>query len=123
MSAAGAGDGTLPAPEHHVAGGPKTLALTFGNVPNPLYTPGVLAVLARYHVPVTFFVLGANAAKYPDTVRRVADEGHVLGNHTCNHPNLGHLSTPRIRGEIERTQQFVTEITGRAPVLFRVPGG
>ncbi|SFY52679.1 polysaccharide deacetylase family protein [Streptomyces sp. F-1] len=72
--------------------------------PNPLYTPGVLAVLARYHVPATFFVVGADAAKYPDNVRRIADAGHVVGNHTWDHPNLDRLSEPCIRDEIERTQ-------------------
>ncbi|MFI9240688.1 polysaccharide deacetylase family protein [Streptomyces sp. NPDC053079] len=90
-TSAGAGNGRPSGPDHHVAAGPKTLALTFTDGPNPLYTPEVLAVLARYRIRATFFMMGANVAKYPHIARQVADAGHTLSNHTWTHPNLDHL--------------------------------
>ncbi|MEV0281122.1 polysaccharide deacetylase family protein [Streptomyces sp. NPDC050610] len=110
-------------PERTVRAGAMTLALTFDDGPSPLYTPRVLAVLARYDVRATFFMLGGNVAKYPDTVRQVADAGHVLGNHSWSHPNLETLSPAQVRDQIRRTQDVIDRTAGRRPVLFRAPGG
>lgn len=110
--------------ERTVAGGPMALALTFDDGPSPIYTPQVLAVLARYRVRATFFMLGANVAKYPETVRRVAENGHVLANHTWSHPNLDTLPAPEVRDQIERTNDVIARIAHtEPPVLFRAPGG
>ena len=76
-------------PEYHLNAGPKTLALTFDDGPAPASTAQILAILRRYGVTATFFMIGANVEKYPDVVRQVADEGHRLGNHTWSHPDLG----------------------------------
>ncbi|MFJ9419676.1 polysaccharide deacetylase family protein [Streptomyces sp. NPDC101227] len=104
--------------------GPKVLALTFDDGPSPLYTPQVLAVLRRYHVVATFFMLGANVEKYPSTACRIAAEGHALGNHTWSHPRLDALPPARVREEIERTNDAIARTTGgRPPALFRAPGG
>ncbi|MCX5388136.1 polysaccharide deacetylase family protein [Streptomyces sp. NBC_00083] len=116
--------GTRAVVERTVAGGPMALALTFDDGPSPIYTPRVLAVLTRHRVRATFFMLGANVAKYPDTVRQVVDLGHVLGNHTWSHPILTALPAAEVRDQIERTNEVIARV-GRAgaPVLFRAPGG
>ncbi len=110
-------------PERTVDAGAMTLALTFDDGPSPLYTPRVLAVLARHGVQATFFMLGSNVVKYPDTVRQVVAAGHALGNHSWSHPNLGTLGPAQVRDQIRRTQDAIGRIAGRRPVLFRAPGG
>ncbi|WP_277437532.1 polysaccharide deacetylase family protein [Streptomyces sp. SPB162] len=113
----------VPVPESVLDAGPQAMALTFDDGPSPQYTPQVLDVLRDHGVRATFFVCGDNVGRYPDVVRRIAAEGHVLGNHTWSHPHLGELSAADVRDQIQRTQDAVTEIGGRTPVLFRAPYG
>jgi cellulose synthase/poly-beta-1,6-N-acetylglucosamine synthase-like glycosyltransferase/peptidoglycan/xylan/chitin deacetylase (PgdA/CDA1 family) len=67
---------------------PRTVALTFDDGPDPAWTPRILAVLRRYHVPATFFVVGAHAAAYPGLVRRELAAGDEVGAHTYTHLDL-----------------------------------
>ena len=73
---------------------PKTVALTFDDGPDPVWTPQVLAVLARYHVPGTFFVVGSRVAHYPQLVRDIRASGSEIGLHTFTHPELREVSPP-----------------------------
>ncbi|MDJ1135461.1 polysaccharide deacetylase family protein [Streptomyces iconiensis] len=123
LSSSAARADALPEPARHDVAGPKTLALTFDDGPSPLFTPGVLGVLARYGVPATFFMLGANVARYPASARQVAELGHALGNHAWSHPDLRDLPAPRVRDEIRRTQDVIGGTTGRTPTVFRAPYG
>ena len=66
------------------------LALTFDDGPSPIYTPQILNILGKAHVPATFFVIGTHAAQYPALVSREAKEGYVIGNHTLMHDDAGH---------------------------------
>ncbi|MCC9307773.1 polysaccharide deacetylase family protein [Kitasatospora sp. RB6PN24] len=113
----------VPQPEGEVNAGPDVMALTFDDGPSPQYTPKVLDVLREHGVKATFFVCGDNIGQYPDVIRRMAAEGHVIGNHTWSHPNLNELSADDIRDQIQRTQDAVTKACGRTPVLFRAPYG
>jgi peptidoglycan/xylan/chitin deacetylase (PgdA/CDA1 family) len=113
----------LPAPESEVDAGALVMALTFDDGPSPQYTPQVLDVLRAHGVPATFFVCGDNVGRYPDVVRRIAAEGHALGNHSWSHPHLSGLSAADVRDQIQRTQDAVAKVAGRAPVLFRAPYG
>ncbi|GAB2714882.1 polysaccharide deacetylase family protein [Kitasatospora kifunensis] len=106
-----------------VHAGPKTVALTFDDGPNPIDTPRVLEILREHGVIATFFMIGMNVKRYPDTVRAVLAQGHRIANHTWSHPDLGTLSKDGVRNELERTSDLIAETCGHRPVLFRAPGG
>jgi len=98
------------------------IALTFDDGPSTKYTSHVLDILDAKDVTATFFVIGKHAARFPALVRRAAQR-HEIGNHTWSHH---HLSTGRARPvtrELQRTEQEIRGITGRAPVAFRPPYG
>ena len=100
---------------------PGLLALTFDDGPDPRWTPAILDILKRENVPATFFIIGKNGQTYPDLVRRIADEGHELGNHTFTHPNLGEIPLSLTELELNATQRLIESEIGRSTVLFRPP--
>ena len=65
----------------------KTIYLTFDDGPHPLITPKVLEILKRYDAKATFFCIGNNVKKYPETFQLIKNEGHSVGCHTFNHEN------------------------------------
>ena len=97
--------------------------LTFDDGPNPIYTPIVLRVLARYHVHATFFLVGKNAAAYPGLVRRIVAGGNVIGNHSWDHADLATVTPARLAYEIDHTNAVLKAITGTQPCFFRFPYG
>jgi peptidoglycan-N-acetylglucosamine deacetylase len=99
----------------------KVVALTFDDGPDPVYTPLILKILQRYHVPATFFVEGANVKKYPAVLREEIKNGHLIGNHTYTHPHLSTLSPLHVKKEIAATDQVVRTITSQATHYFRPP--
>ncbi len=101
----------------------NAMVLTFDDGPDPRYTPGILDTLARYGVRAVFFVCGEMATENRDLLRRMADEGHVIGNHTWTHPLIPRLSRPALVSEIGRTSEVVQQTVGEAPVWFRAPFG
>ena len=97
------------------------VALTFDDGPHPEHTPRVLQVLEKYHAKATFFMVGEAARKYPELVRKVAEAGHAIGNHSWNHPFL-----PRVHSRFRRLQQIWSCGRALAPYgqkLFRPPFG
>ncbi|HYT39751.1 MAG TPA: glycosyltransferase, partial [Acidimicrobiia bacterium] len=103
--------------------GPGVVALTFDDGPDPTWTPRILAVLRREHVPATFFLIGQEAERYPSLVRREVNDGHVVGDHTYSHPDLSKTADWRSRLEIGGAAWVVEGETGRRPLLFRSPYG
>ncbi|WP_329200059.1 MULTISPECIES: polysaccharide deacetylase family protein [unclassified Streptomyces] len=99
------------------------MLLTFDDGPDPRYTPGILDTLARYRVRAVFFVCGEMATDNRDLLRRMAAEGHLIGNHTWTHPLIPTLGRPDLAAEIERTSEVVEQTTGTAPQWFRAPYG
>ncbi len=99
------------------------LALTFDDGPNPIWTPRLLDVLAKHDVKATFFMLGGRAQAEPELVRRVAAEGHLIGNHSWDHPNLAVTAAGKVREELVRTCGTLEEITGQKIKYFRPPFG
>ncbi|MEV6957656.1 polysaccharide deacetylase family protein [Streptomyces sp. NPDC051207] len=106
-----------------VSGRGRTMVLTFDDGPDPRYTPDILDTLAKHDVRAMFFVCGEMADAHRDLVSRMADEGHVVGNHTWSHPLLTRLTRSRIRSQLERTSDVIEEVYGEPPQWFRAPYG
>jgi len=106
-------------------GRPRTpaIAITFDDGPTEPYTSQILDVLRALGARATFFVLGVRAHAAPDVVRRAADEGHEIGNHTWDHAALPLRTPSAMRQTICRTSDLVQQITGRRPRVFRAPFG
>jgi cellulose synthase/poly-beta-1,6-N-acetylglucosamine synthase-like glycosyltransferase/peptidoglycan/xylan/chitin deacetylase (PgdA/CDA1 family) len=100
---------------------PHTIALTFDDGPDPVWTPKVLDVLRAQKVKATFFVVGTEAAKYPALVRRIQAEGHQLGVHTFTHANLGEIPGWRESLELRETQLVLAGTAGVTSSLLRPP--
>ncbi|MFF0221313.1 polysaccharide deacetylase family protein [Streptomyces sp. NPDC004629] len=101
----------------------RRMLLTFDDGPDPAYTPHILDTLAKYDVRATFFVCGEMAEWNGYLLARMADEGHVVGNHTWSHPRLTELSRAQIRSEMERTSEAIAKGYGEHPRWFRAPYG
>jgi len=100
----------------------KEVALTFDDGPDPEVTPQILDILKQEGVPATFFVVGCKAERYPELIRREADEGHDFGNHTYHHFELTDLDSIGVRVEITRTNEVLEGIVGSRTRWFRAPG-
>ncbi len=102
---------------------PGELAFTFDDGPNATWTPKLLDILARHQVKATFFVLGERAKVHPELVQRTVKAGHLIGNHSWDHPNMARSTPEVIREQITRTQDMLEQITGTAVKFFRPPYG
>lgn len=100
-----------------------TVALTFDDGPSPIYTPKILAILKKYNIKATFFMVGVNAKKYPDMVKLVLADGHAIGNHSLTHPKLTHLNNAELTKEIVTPQTIIYDIVGIKPACLRYPFG
>ncbi|MGG1554556.1 polysaccharide deacetylase family protein [Paenibacillus ferrarius] len=101
----------------------KKIALTFDDGPDTRFTPKVLDVLKSHQVKATFFVLGSLANTHPDVIKRIAQEGHVIGNHSFSHANLPKLSVNQFQNQIVHTENVLQGLIGYAPKLVRPPYG
>ncbi len=101
----------------------KRIALTFDDGPHPRYTVKLLDGLKERGVKATFFVTGANVAKYPDIVERMYEEGHLIGNHTFHHVQLTAANGEQFREEIVSTNEAIREVTGEDTEYIRPPYG
>lgn len=101
----------------------KTLMLTFDDGPDPIWTPQILDVLAREHVPATFFVIGSNVVRHPDIFRRMIREGHMAGNHTMSHLDFDQQSDFRNQQELVATDRIMRAEGHYSSPVFRIPKG
>jgi peptidoglycan/xylan/chitin deacetylase (PgdA/CDA1 family) len=99
------------------------IAMTFDDGPSAELTPKLLDILKERGIKATFFVVGQNAAEYPDILRRMASEGHEVANHSWSHPALTKLGADGVRRQMENTSEAIARATGRRPVLMRPPYG
>ena len=99
------------------------VALTFDDGPSAKLTPKLLDLLAAHHIKATFFLIGENAAEYPEIVAREAREGHEIANHSWSHPNLGKMSDDGVRGQLRKTDDAIKSAIGKSPTLMRPPYG
>ena len=101
----------------------SSVCLTFDDGPHPEVTPRLLDLLRDLRVPGTFFLIGREAEKYPDLVRRMAAEGHVVGNHSYSHPRRESLSRHEAAAEVTNGAAAIGRILGKPPTLYRPPRG
>ena len=106
----------------YAPGRAKTVALTFDDGPGKS-TATILAVLARYRVPATFFNIGVNMAARPSLVLAEVKGGYAMGNHTWNHPDMDYLTAAQQAAELDQVSAEQRSITGTMPCAFRPPYG
>ena len=101
----------------------RAVALTFDDGPTPQATDQLLSILREKEVKATFFLMGAELEQHPDLGRKIAGEGHEIGNHSYSHTRMV-LKTPSfIREEIERTDRLIRNTGYSGPIHFRPPFG
>jgi peptidoglycan/xylan/chitin deacetylase (PgdA/CDA1 family) len=99
------------------------IALTFDDGPNWLYTPQVLDILKRYKVKATFFLIGKNVEAAPGVAKRIAEDGHCIGNHTYDHPDLLLDTMGEVKNQIKKAEDIIKKTTGVTTYLLRTPYG
>ncbi len=106
---------------YHIKSKEKVVALTFDDGPSPIWTPQILDVLKAAQVQATFFMIGKHVQEYPEVARRVASEGHEIGNHSYDHQVLVYYTTQELEKEIKDTQTVINKVTGLTTKYFRPP--
>lgn len=102
----------------------KVVALTFDDGPDPEVTPALLDLLGREGIAAAFFCIGHKVARHPEIVRRIAADGHLLGNHSHGHSRRTNLfGVRRLDEDLGRAQDELQRLTGLRPLLFRPPMG
>lgn len=101
----------------------KEVALTFDDGPDTEWTPQILTVLKQYGVKATFFCVGQRIQSNPDVFMRMLQDGHQVGNHSWNHPNLSKLPPEEIRQQLVLTNEQVQRLSGLKPAALRPPYG
>lgn len=101
----------------------KVVALTFDDGPNPVATPAILDALKERGARATFFVLGRHADRWPDIVRRTADEGHTIASHGWHHWPLSFRGPWFVRKDLTMGKESIEAASGVVPKLFRAPHG
>jgi peptidoglycan-N-acetylglucosamine deacetylase len=102
----------------------KSIALTFDDGPDPVKTPGILEVLKKHDATATFFCIGKNLHGNESLLKKLDDEGHLIGNHSYSHSNWFDLfPAGKMNAEVMKTNHMILNITGRLPLFFRPPFG
>ena len=100
------------------------IAMTFDDGPSKTLTPKLLDILKERNMHVTFFVLGENAKPHPEILQRAIAEGHEIGNHSWDHPELSKKSDEEVKSQLNRTKEAIMAANGGKPVtLMRPPYG
>lgn len=98
-------------------------ALTFDDGPDHYYTPQLLDLLKRYDAKATFFVVGANAERNPELIRRMYEEGHLIGIHNYVHKTNWLMGPGAVKKQIHKTNKIIHEVTGHNTHYYRPPWG
>lgn len=101
----------------------SVVAMTFDDGPHPRNTPRLLDMLRERNIKATFYLIGNRVVTWPEIAKRIADEGHEVGNHSWSHPFLSKLGNTQVLREIDKTTMAIWNATGRPPVTFRPPYG
>ncbi|WP_010093353.1 polysaccharide deacetylase family protein [Ornithinibacillus scapharcae] len=87
------------------------------------YIPEILDILKKHNVKATFFIEGKWAKENVDYVKMIQEEGHTIGNHAYNHPDMARLGRSEITKQMEETNKVIHAITGQTPKWFAPPSG
>lgn len=102
----------------------KEIYLTFDDGPSDKVTPKILDILKKEKTPATFFIVGSQAEKRKNILKRIADEGHAVGVHSYSHKyNEIYSSKEALLKDIERCNEVICRVTGNFTSLYRFPGG
>lgn len=101
----------------------KKIALTFDDGPHPYYTEQLLDGLKERGVVATFFVTGEHAVLHPEIIKRIHEEGHLIGNHTYSHMQLTRESREEFKEELVATGEVIEEIIEEEVIYVRPPYG
>lgn len=105
------------------SGADGAIYLTFDDGPHPEHTAPLLDVLDRHQAKATFFLIGELARRRPDLVRRIAAEGHAIGNHSQTHPEFRSLGLAAQLAEFDAAERTLRDIVGPIPIPLRTPRG
>jgi len=108
---------------HHGPDNEKLVALSFDDGPDVHYTTEILDILKQNNIKATFFIVGKQAKAHPEMVKRISAEGHVIGNHTWDHPDIKKIDMNKLIDEVQQTDDLINTIVGYKPQLFRPPYG
>jgi peptidoglycan/xylan/chitin deacetylase (PgdA/CDA1 family) len=101
----------------------RAIALTFDDGPDPAWTDRTLDLLDQHAVSASFFLVGERAARVPETVRRIAADGHEVASHGWSHRSLWLCGPRRTDAEISRAREVLSDAIGRPIRYFRPPWG
>ncbi|MUG85160.1 delta-lactam-biosynthetic de-N-acetylase [Paenibacillus timonensis] len=99
----------------------KELFLTFDNGYENGYTAPILDTLKAKKVPAIFFVTGHYIKDQPELLKRMAAEGHLIGNHSWSHPDMTTISDAQIREELEKVKSATAQVTGQSKMEYLRP--
>lgn len=99
------------------------VALTFDDGPHDVFTPKLLDILKARNIKATFYMVGRNAAAYPHVVKRIAEEGHEVANHSWSHPILAQMGDTSLDSQLQKTHDAIVSACGVAPLTYRPPYG
>lgn len=99
------------------------IALTFDDGPDPEYTPRLLEILKQYKIKATFFVLGSKAEQYPELIKQMDEDGHLIGIHNYVHWANAFMTPKKVRLQLNDSVNAIERIIGVKPVFYRPPWG
>ncbi|OXM85076.1 delta-lactam-biosynthetic de-N-acetylase [Paenibacillus rigui] len=99
----------------------KELYLTFDNGYENGYTGKILDVLKEAKVPAIFFITGHYVKEEPELVKRMVDEGHLVGNHSWSHPDMSQISNARLKEELDKVKVEVSTLTNQKEMHYLRP--
>lgn len=99
------------------------IAVTFDCAWNDEDIDTILDTLDKYKCPATFFVVGDWVEKYPESLKKIKERGHEIGNHSYNHADYTKLTAEQITADLDKCDSLISDITGEKPYLMRAPSG
>ncbi|MCL6444340.1 MAG: polysaccharide deacetylase family protein [Alicyclobacillus sp.] len=101
----------------------RRVSLTFDDGPDGVWTPRILQILAQYGVTATFCCVGQRVEQNPQVLRRIVRQGHMIANHSYNHPNFTKIPLEEACRQVNSTSNIIQRVAGVRPRFFRPPYG